>query len=86
MHQMRHKEAHDAVSSFLTECGIPFNVTRYPAWHDMWNAARKAGPSLSSLKRGLIRDLVYIFSNKQLMQRQAQLIKKWQHDALVPWQ
>jgi len=82
---MRHNEAHDAVSSFLTECGIPFNVARYPALHDM-ECSAEGGAKLSSLKRGLIRDLVYIFSNKQLMRRQAQLIKKGQHDALVPWQ
>lgn len=31
-------------------------------------------------------DLIYVFSNKQLMRRQARLCKKGEHDSFVPWQ
>ncbi len=41
---------------------------------------------MQRVRRGLICDLVYMFSNKPLMQRQARLNKKGQHDAFVPWQ
>ena len=54
-HQLRHTEAHDAISSFLFECGIPFNVTRHPAWHEMWDAVRKAGPNLRPLSYNTYR-------------------------------
>lgn len=40
----------------------------------------------NKLKSSRASDLVYVFSNKQLMRRQARLNKKGQHDALVPWQ
>jgi len=43
---MRHTDAHDAISSFLFECGIPFNVTQHPAgmrceisWCSAWGGA-----------------------------------------------
>jgi len=32
------------------------------------------------------QDLVYVFSNKQLMRKQARMSKKGQHDSFVPWQ
>jgi len=38
MHELRHTEAHDAISSLQFVCGIPFNVGLHPAWHEMWDA------------------------------------------------
>jgi hypothetical protein len=31
-------------------------------------------------------DLVWVFSNKQLLRRQARISKKGEHDPYVPWQ
>lgn len=52
---LKHTEAQDAISSFLYECGISFNVTRHPSWFEMWEAVRKAGPGLRPLSYNTLR-------------------------------
>jgi len=42
--KLKHSAAQDAVCNWIYECGLPFNVTRHPAWFEMWDAVRKAGP------------------------------------------
>lgn len=52
---LKHDAAQVAVCNWLFECGIPFNVTRHPAWHEMWDAVRKAGPGFQPLSYNTVR-------------------------------
>jgi len=40
----------------------------------------------NKLSSARANDLVNVFSNKQLLRRQARMSKKGQHDSFVPWQ
>ena len=52
---LKHGEANEAISSWLYECGIPFNPTRHPAWREMWDKVRNAGPGFHPLSYKTLR-------------------------------
>jgi hypothetical protein len=52
---LKHGEANEAISSWLYECGIPFNTTRHPAWREMWDKVRNAGPGFRPLSYNTLR-------------------------------
>jgi len=46
---LKHDAAQVAVCNWLFECGIPFNVTRHPAWHEICGMQSERQGLVSSL-------------------------------------
>jgi len=52
---LKHEAAQEAVLNLFLECGVPFNVMRHPAWFEMWESVRKAGPNFRPLSYNTCR-------------------------------